>query len=70
MVSDPKLYNGSLFVALIGTESRTKGMGIQQSRDRIGESSWVVQYSWRETVQSKKRTACQIVICELLYPVV
>jgi hypothetical protein len=32
-----------LFVAFIGTESRTKGMGIQPTRNRIGESSWAVQ---------------------------
>jgi hypothetical protein len=33
MGSNPRVYNRSLVVALSSTESRTKGMGMQQSRD-------------------------------------
>jgi hypothetical protein len=41
--SVPRLYNGNLFVALMGTESRSKGMGIQRSRDWIGEQGRVLE---------------------------
>jgi hypothetical protein len=33
MGSNPRVYNRSLVVALSSTESRTTGMGMQQSRD-------------------------------------
>jgi hypothetical protein len=43
MWSVPRLYNGSQFAALMSTESRTKKVGIQQTRKiqnwRIGSSS-------------------------------
>jgi hypothetical protein len=43
MASDLRLYNTSLCLALISTKSRTNDLGIQQSRDRIGESGRVLE---------------------------